>query len=311
MNKTEQTPNKPLPPYYDGISASLGSTIAIVILQPFDLLKVRLQGSGFGKVSGTSVQKESLVGVFKNILKNEGVAQFWRGVGPTVLANGIAWGAYMHFYETFKNMVKEKQGVDQLSSKVHFMCGIAAGASQVFITNPIFLIKTRMQLQKPGAESYYTSFYDGVKKTVAREGYRGLYKGVVPALWLTSHGGIQMSAYEEIKLHFAKSSNKSLSNLTTTEIFIASSISKLIASTVLYPFQTIKTRLQDERNIVTKEDQRVYRGTADVAKKILKHEGLIGFYRGFIPNTLKVIPNSSITLLAYEEIKKLFQNANN
>jgi len=309
MNKVD---HKPLPPYYDGISASLGSTLAIVILQPFDLLKVRLQGSGFGKVVvAPDAPKSNLITICKQIVKNEGLRQFWRGIGPTVVANGIAWGAYMHFYETFKNIVKERQGVDQLSSKVHFVCGIAAGASQVVFTNPIFLIKTRMQLQTPGSENYYTSFFDGVKKTIRKEGYKGLYKGVIPSLWLTLHGGIQMTAYEDIKLRFAKNSNKTISNLTATEIFIASSISKLIASTILYPFQVIKTRLQDERNIPNKDNQKIYRGTSDVALKILKNEGLIGFYRGFIPNTLKVIPNSSITLLAYEEIKKLFESMHN
>jgi len=61
----------------------------------------------------------------------------------------------------------------------------------------------------------------------------------------------------------------------------------------------------------TKIIKKIYRGTSDVALKILKNEGLIGFYRGFIPNTLKVIPNSSITLLAYEEIKKLFESMHN
>ncbi|EGG24886.1 mitochondrial substrate carrier family protein [Cavenderia fasciculata] len=314
-------------PWVDGLSASLGSSVAILVLQPLDLIKVRLQGSGFGvqtKGATTVITPSHSNGggffnTFVSIVKNEGVGQFWRGIGPTIVANGLAWGLYMQFYERFKtglkdsnllNISSQSQSSSTLSSQFHinFVAGVAAGVTQVFITNPIFMIKTRMQLQVPGSDRYYTSFFDGVRKTVQYEGFFGLYKGVVPALWLTFHGGIQMSCYDEIKLYFARLSDKPINNLTSTEIFIAGSISKFLASTILYPFQVIKTRLQDERNIATKEKGVTYNGTWDVAKKILKAEGVIGFYRGVIPNTLRVIPNSSITLLAYEEIKKLFNS---
>ncbi|EFA86355.1 mitochondrial substrate carrier family protein [Heterostelium album PN500] len=306
--------SKKLNPFYDGISASIGSTVAIGILQPFDLLKIRLQGSGFAVESGASAtgvksSRPGLVSTFYSVLKNEGVSQFWRGIGPTVLASGVAWGVYMHFYESYKTAFKRfnnNGNTETVPLYQGFVAGVAAGASQVFITNPIFMIKTRMQLQVPGSESYYTGFIDGIRKTVAKEGFFGLYKGVVPALWLTFHGGIQMSTYDEMKSFFAKRSNKSVNQLSSSDIFIASSVSKFLASTMLYPFQVIKTRLQDERNIPTKDKTAVYNGTMDVAKKIYRSEGITGFYRGVIPNTLKVIPNSSITLLAYEEIRKLF-----
>ncbi|KAK5581393.1 hypothetical protein RB653_001425 [Dictyostelium firmibasis] len=304
-----------LPPYIEGTSALLGSTVATAFLQPFDFLKVRLQGSGFASSSGNSsgsgeITKIKRVGVIetcKNVLKNEGIKQFWRGSSPTIVASGIAWGTYMHFYETYKNILKTKQNVTQLDTFNHFICAVGASASQVFITNPIFLIKTRMQLQTPGSPTYYTGIFDGIKKTVKIEGFKGLYKGVIPSLWLTFHGGIQMSSYEHIKYYFSTSSSKSLDSLNASEIFIASSVSKLLASTILYPFQVVKTRLQDERNIPNQNNVKVYNGTKDVIFKILKNEGITGFYRGFVPNTIKVIPNTSITLLVYEEIKKMFQ----
>eukprot|EP01132_Coremiostelium_polycephalum_P002611 gene2611-3236_t len=288
MTTNTTTSDKKIPTFIDGIAAALGSTIAISILQPFDMIKVRLQGSGFGASSSSS--RGSVVSTFKDIVKHEGYRQFWRGVTPTILASGVAWGAYMHFYESYKNLLKSNQGgLEMLPLSQNFICGVAAGASQVFITNPIFLIKTRMQLQKPGSESYYTGFLDGIKKTIQNEGFAGLYKGVVPALWLTLHGGVQILS------------------LSATEIFIASTTSKFLASTILYPFQVMKTRLQDERNIPTKNKAMTYIGTWDVVKKIYRNEGIYGFYRGVIPNTLKVLPNSSITLLAYEEIKSMIQ----
>ncbi|GAM22317.1 hypothetical protein SAMD00019534_054920 [Acytostelium subglobosum LB1] len=302
-------PPKKLTPFFDGVSAALGSTVSIAVLQPFDMLKVRLQGSGYAATGTVAAPRPGLIGTFFTVLRNEGPSQFWRGIGPTVIANSVAWGVYMHFYETFKNMLKKQTGTETLPIYMGFGAGVAAGMSQVFITNPIFLIKTRMQLQTPGSPSYYTGFIDGLRKTVTGEGFFGLYKGVVPGLWLTFHGGIQMSTYDEIKQFFCRrAGGKPLGELTKTEIFAAGCLSKFLASTSLYPFQVIKTRLQDERNIPGK-DKVVYTGTLDVARKIYRSEGIYGFYRGVLPNTMKVIPNSSITLLAFEEIKKLMINS--
>ncbi|KAN0047349.1 hypothetical protein ACTA71_001731 [Dictyostelium dimigraforme] len=297
------------PHFIEGTSAFFGSAVATTILQPFDFLKVRLQGGGFGNSGGNINKINNRIGIIetcKNVLKNEGIKQFWRGSSPNIIASGIAWGTYMHFYETYKNILKSKYDVTQLDTFNHFICAVGASGTQVLITNPIFLIKTRMQLQTHGSPNYYTGILDGIKKTVKVEGFKGLYKGVIPSLWLTFHGGIQMSCYEHIKFYFSSSSGKSLNSLSTTEIFIAGSISKFLASTILYPFQVVKTRLQDERNIPNQNNVRVYNGTKDVILKIFKNEGIIGFYRGLVPNTFKVIPNTSITLLLYEEFKKSF-----
>ena len=63
-----------------------------------------------------------------------------------------------------------------------------------FMFNPVFLIRNRMSLQ--GAESAsmrkYKGFFDALSIIVKEEGIVGLYKGLVPALILTSHATIQV-----------------------------------------------------------------------------------------------------------------------
>jgi hypothetical protein len=45
-----------------------------------------------------------------------------------------------------------------------------------------------------------------------------------------------------------------------------------------------------------------YKGMGDVFKRTLEHEGVHGFYKGLLPNLLKVVPAASITYLVYEEM---------
>jgi hypothetical protein len=45
-----------------------------------------------------------------------------------------------------------------------------------------------------------------------------------------------------------------------------------------------------------------YAGLADLVRKTLRREGVYGFYKGFGPNLIRVLPGSIVTLGAYEVI---------
>ena len=63
----------------------------------------------------------------------------------------------------------------------------------------------------------------------------------------------------------------------------------------------IKSRLQQRDEIINQQRQQRYRGTWDCILKIYKQDNFIGFFRGVVPNVLKVAPSSAITFLVYEE----------
>jgi solute carrier family 25 folate transporter 32 len=78
--------------------------------------------------------------------------------------------------------------------------------------------------------------------------------------------------------------------------------SKIVASTATYPSQVIKSRLQQRDGSPTTKR---YAGLVDCVLKISRQEGLAGFFRGVLPNALKVAPSAALTFVVYEELIKL------
>ena len=135
-----------------------------------------------------------------------------------VVGSSVSWGGYFYLYEGFKRQLVDfklgtSSGVAQrnpsevLNSADNFLLACGAGGLMVLITNPIWLIKTRMQLQMKKASAKhnikpYSGLFDAGRSIVRDEGFWALYRGCGPALLLTSHGGIQFVVYEFLRKHF-------------------------------------------------------------------------------------------------------------
>jgi solute carrier family 25 folate transporter 32 len=83
-------------------------------------------------------------------------------------------------------------------------------------------------------------------------------------------------------------------------------LSKIFASAATYPYQVVKSRLQ-ERPAAGNIPK--YSGVMDVVSKLLKYEGVRGFYKGLLPNLLRVTPSASITFAVYEYLLSLYKNS--
>lgn len=93
-----------------------------------------------------------------------------------------------------------------------FSCN--AGLVTSLLTNPIWVIKTRMCLQRPGQPGSYRGLVDAVVQIYRTEGVASFYKGLVPSLFGVAHGAVQFMAYEELKKLFRSSERTELVNST-------------------------------------------------------------------------------------------------
>lgn len=193
-------------PLIAGFTAGVVSTS---LLLPLDIVKVRLQ------VNETVGRRLGTMSLLRGILRHEGVAGIYQGWTPAVIGASVSWGGYFYFYEGLKRqLVAHKTGGDSMrpASEVltavdNFCLACTAGGIMVAITNPIWLIKTRIQLQMKKSSAKlnikpYNGMLDAVLTIVREEGYLALYKGSGPAILLTSHGGVQFVVYEFLRKHF-------------------------------------------------------------------------------------------------------------
>lgn len=276
-----------------GVSGGVTSTL---LLHPLDLIKIRFAVND-GRTA-TLPQYRGLTGAFLTIFRQEGFRGLYKGVTPNIWGSGSAWGFYFLFYNSIKTWIQDGNTAQPLGPGMHMLAAAEAGVLTLVMTNPIWVVKTRLclQLNGPGQQGY-AGMVDGLKKIYRTEGIRGLYSGFVPGMLGVSHGALQFMTYEEMKNRYNQKRKRPIdAKLTTVEYLTFAAISKLIAAAATYPYQVVRARLQDNNH--------KYKGTWDCIKLTWRFESWRGFYKGLGPNLLRVMPATMITFVTYENVSR-------
>ncbi|KAG7030206.1 Nicotinamide adenine dinucleotide transporter 1, chloroplastic, partial [Cucurbita argyrosperma subsp. argyrosperma] len=266
-----------------GAGAAAG-VLAATFVCPLDVIKTRFQVHGLPNIGKGSL----ILGSLKQIAHAEGLRGMYRGLSPTVLALLPNWA------------VNERH---QLSIGANMLAASGAGAATAIATNPLWVVKTRLQGMKSGVLPYRNTV-SALKRIAYEEGIRGLYSGLVPALAGVSHVAIQFPTYEKIKSYLASRDNTTTDKLSARDVAVASSVSKIFASTLTYPHEVVRSRLQEQGF----HSEKRYSGVTDCVKKVFQQDGLPGFYRGCAANLLRTTPAAAITFTSFEMIHRSLLN---
>jgi len=133
------------------------------------------------------------VDVVRRIAAQDGVAGFWRGFCISVGSQVPTSAVQMAGYEYFRKLIpKHSTTLTRESSTTHLLAGGLAGALSVIVTNPLDVLKTRLQVKQERI-----SLGQAVDELMAHDGFRGFGRGMASRVCFTApRGAISFFLYE-------------------------------------------------------------------------------------------------------------------
>ncbi|XP_026752611.2 mitochondrial 2-oxodicarboxylate carrier [Galleria mellonella] len=180
--------------------AGLGAGITEAILvNPFEVVKVTLQSN-----TSLAAQVPSTWSVTRQIVREHGLGSrgLNKGLTATIARNGVFNMVYFGFYHSVKGLVPEYQdSIKEFGRKVAI--GFTAGVLGSCVNIPFDVAKSRIQGPQPiPGIVKYISTTGAIVLVYREEGFRALYKGLLPKVLRLGPGGAIMLVVYDYVYHF-------------------------------------------------------------------------------------------------------------
>ncbi|NXE25665.1 CMC1 protein, partial [Ardeotis kori] len=272
---------------------SIAGAVGATAVYPIDLVKTRMQNQrSSGSVVGELMYKNSF-DCFKKVLRFEGFFGLYRGLLPQLIGVAPEKAIKLTVNDFVRDKFTKKDGSIPLPAEI--LAGGCAGASQVIFTNPLEIVKIRLQVAGEITTGPRVSALSVMKDL----GLLGLYKGA-KACFLRDipFSAIYFPVYAHSKLMLADENG----HVGGLNLLAAGAIAGVPAASLVTPADVIKTRLQ----VAARAGQTTYSGVIDCFGKILREEGPSAFWKGAGARVFRSSPQFGVTLVTYELLQRWF-----
>ncbi|POS71752.1 peroxisomal membrane protein Pmp47 [Diaporthe helianthi] len=302
--------SKPVIPQNDNVAHALagagGGILSMVLTYPLITLSTRAQ------VESKRADSTFLKAV-RQITAREGISGLYAGLDSALFGISVTNFVYYYWYEwtrAFFEKAAEKAGraSKKLTTVESMMAGALAGSATVIITNPIWVINTRMTTRKHQAEEGEKETLPGgstkpvkapttigtLMSLLKKEGPVALFAGVLPALVLVINPILQYTLFEQLKNAVEKRRR-----VTPTVAFFLGALGKLFATSITYPYITVKSQAHvagGSGDVVDKKE-----GMSGAIRRIVKEEGYAGLYKGIGPKVTQSVLTAAL-LFAFKDV---------
>ena len=277
---------------------SLAGAFGAFMVYPIDLVKTRLQNQR-SAAPGQHLYKNSL-DCFQKVIKNEGFLGLYSGVLPQLVGVAPEKAIKLTVNDLVRGWATDKKD-GSIFWGYEVLAGGTAGACQVVFTNPLEIVKIRLQVQGEVAKTVADTPKRSAMWIVRNLGLVGLYKGASACLLRdVPFSAIYFPTYSHLKKDmFGEAPGRKLS---VWQLLTAGAIAGMPAAYLTTPCDVIKTRLQVE----ARKGDTQYTGLRHAAQTILKEEGFKAFFKGGPARIMRSSPQFGFTLAAYEVLQTSF-----
>lgn len=260
---------KKVPLHYKLVVGAASGVFGTSLIFPLDLVKTRMQNSSTSPFS-----------IIQQIIRKEGPRGFYSGLRVNLIGVTPEKAIKLAVNETIREHFEKLDGT--VDFRHQLIAGAGAGLCQVIATNPMEIVKIRMQMQSdlPLGERL------SVSQIVKDLGLSGMYRGVgITLLRDVPFSLIFFPLYSTIRESLAPSLHNTL---------FSGVIAGASAAVIVTPMDVIKTIYQ------SKGGRRKYGSVRNCFTSVVREQGVKRLMRGAVPRAVVQAPLFGITLLAFE-----------
>lgn len=289
-------PNPAAHPAKDFISGGFGGACTVIVGQPLDTIKVRLQTQPIPEPG----KKPLYLGTWDCALKtvrNEGFFGLYKGMAaPLVGVTPMFAVCFLGF--GIGKKLQQKTPDETLTAVQLFNAGMLSGVFTTAIMTPGERIKCLLQVQAAGTgPKLYNGPIDVVKVLYKQGGIRSLYKGTCATLLRdVPASGVYFLTYEWLKRVLSPDGKSG--DLSPLRIIVAGGMAGMFNWMVAIGPDVLKSRLQ------TAPEGKYPNGIRSVFVDIMRNEGPSALFKGAAPVMIRAFPANAACFLGYEVAMK-------
>ncbi|KAJ2753481.1 hypothetical protein GGH94_003399 [Coemansia aciculifera] len=270
-----------------------GGMISMAVTYPLITVNTRLQVQR--KKDSTSYTGN--MDAIRKILSAEGIAGLFSGLESALFGAAVTNGVYYYFFEAVKAAFERASKRKNMSTVESMVSGAVAGAMTCIITNPIWVVNTRLTVKQKNTaekEEETPTTVQAFAEIIKEDGVLALWQGIIPALILVINPIIQYTAFEQLKNRVER-----FRKLGSLDFFVLGAISKLAATSITYPYILLKSRMQLKQS---KNEGERYDSLVDGLRKVVAQEGVAGLYKGIESKLLQSVLTASFLFMSKEAL---------
>jgi solute carrier family 25 (adenine nucleotide translocator) protein 4/5/6/31 len=277
-------------------TAGLALLTAKTVFAPLERAKLVLQSQSISTLP-TVEQYTSLRHFLLTAPRKEGLLAYWRGNTANMSKMLVGTAVRFYSYHSIHNLIVIDTDCSALELLIRqFTAGVLAGSLALMFVHPFDVCRTRMALDfsRKGGQRLYFGFIDYSGKTIRDYGIKGYYKGFLISLaTVVPHCALSLTLNEQL--------GKLLpTDPAFSQYFGVGSVSALLTSVLLYPFDTVRRRMQFSSSRGSKV---VYTSSKQCLTSLMENEGVRGLYRGIGVQVLRTVPSMALQLACYDWLR--------